>query len=321
MTRALRRLRGARPQRGAALLTAMIIVTLIVTLAASMVWQQWRAVQVETAERARVQSAWILNGALDWARLILREDARSGRPTALTEPWATPLAEARLSTFLAVDTSNAEDAPDAFLSGVITDAQARFNLTNLVQQGKLVPAEVEALDRLCQAVGVSSDVAGRIGQGLRAADAASTSAGTTDAPLRPRSVEQLSWLGVDADSLERLTPYVVLLPVRTPVNINTASREVLAAAIKGLDLATAERLVQTRQRDPFKSLTAVQNLLPGIPTLNQQQVALFSSFFEVRGRLRLEDRVLEQRSLVERRGLEIVVLQREQASRREGSGP
>ena len=60
-----------RSQHGAALLTAMIIVTLVATLAASMVWQQWRAVQVEGAERARAQSAWILAGALDWARLIL----------------------------------------------------------------------------------------------------------------------------------------------------------------------------------------------------------------------------------------------------------
>ena len=303
--------------RGAALLTAMIIVTLIVTLAASMVWQQWRAVQVETAERARVQSAWILNGALDWARLILREDARSGRPTALTEPWATPLAEARLSTFLAIDENNAEDAPDAFLSGVITDAQARYNLANLVVRGQIVPAEVEVLDRLCQSVGVSSEIATRIAQGLRDADVSPLN--TTNAPLRPRSVEQLGWLGIDAAALEQLAPYVVLLPVRTPVNLNTASREVLAAAIKA-DLATAERLVQMRQRSPFKTVQAAeaqlpQTLLPINPGQGAPVVSIVSSFFEVRGRLRLDDRVLEQRSLVERRGLEMVVLQREQVSR------
>ena len=308
----------ARRQRGAALLTAMIIVTLIVTLAASMVWQQWRAVQVETAERARVQATWILNGALDWARLILREDARSGRPTALTEPWATPLAEARLSTFLAADISNAEDAPDAFLSGVITDAQARFNLTNLITQGKPSQADVEALDRLCQAVGVSSDVGQRIVQGLTNAQAATGSG--TSVPLQPRTVAQLAWLGIDAESIERLTPYVVILPVRTTVNLNTAPREVIAAAVKGLDLATAERLVQTRQKNPFKNLQAAQDLLPGIAALSPQQVGFMSQFFEVRGRLRLDDRVLEQRSLVERRGLEMLVLQREQLSRREALG-
>ena len=58
--------------RGAALLLAMLTVTLVATFAAAAMWQQWRAVEVETAERGRVQSAWILVGALDWSRLILR---------------------------------------------------------------------------------------------------------------------------------------------------------------------------------------------------------------------------------------------------------
>lgn len=308
-------------QRGAALLTALIIVTLVITLAASMVWQQWRAVQVEAAERARVQSAWILNGALDWARLILREDARSGRPTALTEPWATPLAEARLSTFLAVDKNNADDAPDAFLSGAIADAQARYNLTSLLDgSGKVIATELEALERLCQTVGVASDVATRIAAGLRDAQAAGAQSGSSSAPLRPRTLAQLTWLGIDAGTIALLEPYVTLLPVRTAVNANTASREVLAAVVKGMDLATAERLLQQRQREPFKTLGAVEAQVPSLSPLNPLQVAVVSSYFEVRGRLRLEDRVLEQRSLVERRGLDMLVVHREQVSSLEGPG-
>ncbi len=313
------RRRTASGQRGAALLTALIIVTLVVTLAASMVWQQWRAVQVEAAERARMQSSWILQGALDWARLILREDARSGRPTALTEPWATPLAEARLSTFLAADKNNsADDGPEAFLSGAITDAQSRFNLANVLDaSGKLSQPDLDALERLCQTVGASTDVAARIAAGLRDAQAAGAAAGST-APLRPRTLAQLAWLGVDNATIAALEPYATLLPVRTPVNANTAPREVLAAVIKGLDLATAERLVQLRQREPFKTLGAVEAQIPALAPLNGQQVSVVSSFFEVRGRLRLEDRVLEQRSLVERRGLDMLVLQREQVSTVEG---
>ncbi len=312
--------RSSRRQRGAALLTALIIVTLVVTLAASMVWQQWRAVQVETAERARMQSSWILQGALDWARLILREDARSGRPTALTEPWATPLAEARLSTFLAADKNNnaEDDGPEAFLSGSISDAQARFNLANLVDaSGKLSQPDLEALERLCQTVGLATDVATRIATGLRDAQAAGTGS-NGNAPLRPRTLAQLAWLGLDAATITALEPYATLLPTRTPVNANTAAREVLAAVIKGLDLATAERLVQLRQRDPFKTLPAVETQIPGLGPLNAQQVSVVSSYFEVRGRLRLDDRVLEQRSLVFRSGLDMQVLQREQVSTVEG---
>jgi general secretion pathway protein K len=306
-----------RSQRGAALLTAMIIVTLLATLVAAMVLQQRRAVQVEAAERSRVQSAWILNGALDWARLILREDKRSGRPTALTEPWATPLAEARLSTFLAADVSHAEDGPDAFLSGVITDAQARYNLFNLIDQGKVSTPEVEALQRLCQAVGVADDVAARIATGMLGA---LSPTGRSNTALRPQRLAQLTWLGIDSDTIARLEPYVTLLPTRTPVNVNTASREVLVGAIKGLDLATAERLIQLRQRDPFKTTSAVEAQLPGLAPLNPGQISTVSDYFEVRGRLRLEERVLEQRSLVVRRGLDVVVLRREQVAAHEALG-
>lgn len=308
--------RPHRPERGAALLTAMIIVTLVATLASAMVWQQWRAVQVESAERARAQAAWILSGALDFARLILKEDLRSGRPTALTEPWATPLAEARLSTFLAADKSNADDAPEAFLSGNINDAQARYNLTNLVtSQGKVDPLELETLERLCQTVGVDSSVALRIANGLRdamaplaGADAAAT------APLQPRLITQLTWLGVDLSAVHALQSYVVLLPVVTPVNVNTAAREVLAAVIKGLDLATAERLVQVRQRTPFKDIQTFTTQVAALAPLTAK-LDVRSSYFVVRARLRLADRVLVENSLVQRQADgQVNVLQRERVA-------
>ncbi len=304
-------------QRGAAILMAMIIVTLVATLAAGMIWQQWRAVQVEAAERARTQSAWILGGALDWARLILREDRATF--TALSEPWAVPLAEARLSTFLAADKDNTDDAPDAFLSGAIVDAQARYNLRNLIDpQGKVLPTELAALERLCQTIGVAGDVATRIADGMR--DALSPGAAGT-APLLPRSTAQLAWLGVEPEAMRRLEPYVTLLPKPTPVNVNTASREVLVGAIKGLDLATAERLLQVRQRTPFKALLEVEQQIPGLSPLPAQQVGVKSEFFEISGRLRLGDRIVEQRSLVERRNREMIALQREQVSSREQAGP
>jgi hypothetical protein len=166
--------RGAGPghrrtQRGAALLVAMIILTLVSTLAAGMIWQQWRALQVESAERARSQAAWIVTGALDWGRLILRED-RTAQVDHLGEVWATPLAEARLSTFLAVDREHTTaSGPEAFLSGSIRDAQSRYNLRNLVVDGKLVPEEAAVLRKLCETAGVGADTAELIAAGLVAA--------------------------------------------------------------------------------------------------------------------------------------------------------
>ncbi|MBC7995188.1 MAG: type II secretion system minor pseudopilin GspK [Rhizobacter sp.] len=309
-------MKSPQHQRGAAILLAMIIVTLVATLAVSMIWQQWRAVQVETAERSRSQSAWILSGALDWAGLILKEDARPNTAPVdhLGEPWAVPLAEARLSTFLAADKDNTDDAPDAFLSGSITDAQSRFNLRNLMVEGKneLSVPDVAILRRLCENVNVSVNVADVLANGFKEAYTPPGSPGaSTNPPLPPKRIAQLTWLGVDPQALARLEPHIVLLPERTTVNINTASREVIASAIPKLNVGDAERLVQYRQRTPFKNEQEIQAQLTGMTPEELAGVSFNSRFFEVRGRLRLSDRVLEQRSLVQRSQRVITVLSSE----------
>lgn len=291
---------GRRHQRGTALLLAMVILSLVATVAAGMVWQQERAIRVESAERGRAQAAWILAGALDWARLLLREDMRSGSVDHLGEPWAVPLAEARLSTFLAADRDpTADDVPQAFLSGAIEDLQARYNVLNLLDaEGGVDAAEVVALQRLIDLAGAPSDTAQRLASGLAAAHGSQETA----VALPPRRFAQLAWLGLSADALARLAPYVTLLPQATPVNVNTAPREVLTAAIDGLDLGTAERLVQRRARRPFQSLEDLRRELPQGTELDDARVAVGSNYFAVHGRLRVDARVLEQDSVVERRG-------------------
>lgn len=330
--------RARRTQRGAALLTAMMIVTLVATLAAAMIWQQWRSVQVEAAERARAQAQWILLGAVDWARLILREDARAGARGGagavdhLGEPWALPLAEAKLSTFLAADKENTEDGPEAFLSGQITDAQSRYNLRNLIQPAGAdynYKQEERTLSRLMSLAGAQGTSASSLALALRQAappapaGAASASADpasapppltrSSDPPLLPERLEQLAWLGLDAETIRKLAPYVTLLPVPTPVNVNTAPKEVLAA-VAGVDPADAERLVQARQRSPFRDLEDVTALLPKGATLGTSRLGTRSDFFEIRGRLRLQDRVVEERALVQRNNLEVIPLQRERVT-------
>jgi len=305
-----------RRQRGAALLMALIIVTVISTLAVSMVWQQWRAVQVESAERARQQSAWILTGALAWTRIILKEDVRPSNPDKtdnLGEPWAVPLSEARLSTFLAADKDNTDDAPDTFLSGNIIDAQSRYNLTNLVtvvnNVPQLQPEEAAAFQRLCGFLNLSATVAQQISKGFLESTPPHT--GVSNPPLRPQRLDQLAWFGVDLKTIKQLEPYVVILPQQgTTVNLNTASREVIAAVVK-VDLATAERMVQVRGRAHFKSVSDAQTQLGQTPALPTTQVSVMSNFFIINGRLRLNSQVLEQRSLVERQGRDVVPRSRE----------
>jgi len=307
-----------RRQSGAAMLTALLIASLVAGLAAAMVWRQYRAIQVEAAERARSQANWVLQGALDWARLILREDARANQTTPvdhLGEVWAVPLAEARLSTFLAAGqesggggTADVDAGPDAFLSGSIADAQGLYNLRNLLG-GAAVPAiEQDTLQRICQSAGAPPDTVAQIVNGMRAAFA--TPLDEASAPLQPNSVDELAWFGLSADTIERLRPFVVILPVPTRVNLNTAPREVIAALLS-IDLASAERLAQGRRSAPLQTVEAAGAYLPQGSVQNPDRAAVQSSYFFVTGRLRMDGRVQEQRSLVYRNGLNMVTLQRQ----------
>ena len=314
--------RPAQPcaQAGAALLMAMLTVALVASLAAGALWQQWRSVEVESAERARVQSLWVLTGALDWARLILREDARTGGPDSLSEPWAVPLEEARLSTFLAADKNNVPDddnALQAFLSGQISDMQSRLNVTNLVEGGKLSEPGVKAFSKLFELLALPPAELTALADNLQLAldTSPEAAAKAAQAPLLPQRLDQLVWLGLSPRSLAILRPYITLLPQPTPVNLNTASASVLYAAIPSLDMAQAQRLVAARQTSPFRTLAEAAAQLgqgaQGAALLNEAQHSTNSRFFEVQGRLRLGQAVVEERSLVRRDGLEVKTLWRD----------
>lgn len=308
-------------QRGAALLIALLTVTLVASLSAAALWQQWRSVQIETAERARVQALWVLNGALDWARLILREDVREGSVDHLGEPWAVPLEEARLSTFLAADknnnTSSDMDLEQVFLSGNITDLHSRMNVLNLIEDGKVSMPWLKAFTKLYTQLGLEVSELDTITDNLRLAQAPQVGkgapSGTVSTPLLPQRVGQLRWLGFSERSLKALTPFITILPVRTTVNLNTASAMVLYAAIPSLDMAQAQSMVEQRQSAYFRSLGDAGRSISTIAAeLNNEQHGVSTRFFEVKGRLRTGETVIEERSLVQREGLNsITVLRRE----------
>ena len=295
-------------QRGAALLMAMVVVVGVAAAVAGMTWQQSRALHREAAARAQLQAEWILTGALDWAHAILREDLRLGGTDHLGEPWAIPIAQVRLATFLsagaAVDTVPSEQ-PDKVLTGRIVDAQSRYNLRNLLgEDGRIIPAEMAGLQRLCDAAGVPADTASRLADKLRSAWAPSDDERSAGSPIAPTRVPQLVWLGLDAGLVARLERWVVLLPGRTPVNVNTAAGEVLVAAVDGLDIGSAERLVELRRREPFAGIADIQRHLPEGTSADALRIGVASSYFLVHGSLQADGRVLEQQALVERRGAE-----------------
>jgi general secretion pathway protein K len=250
----------------------MVIVALVATVTAGMVWQQTRAVQVEAAERARAQAGWILSGALDWARLILREDLRNNRRRPAARLAGRTLGHA-------AGRSAAVDLPGRRQGQQCRCGPGGLHLRQHFRRaGPLQPAGPAGRRRqgaagcsrprssACAQVGVPTDTAQRIVQGLGVASCDAERGGhrrtAAGPPLRPAAPGRSGLAGHRPATLARLEPFVDLLPVATPVNLNTAPREVMVAAIDGIDLGSAERLVQARQRKPFAHLDEAKAQLP-----------------------------------------------------------
>jgi general secretion pathway protein K len=324
------RLKSRHRQRGAALLLALLIMTLVATLAAGMVWLQWRGIEVESAERARAQADWLLNASLDWGNLILKSSIRNGDPDDdLGQPWATPLEETKLSSFLSADGTHSEDSgPEAYLSGQITDAQSKYNLYNLVVpiNGAGKTTEVQRLQILFTAIGVSPDVAQTIVAGMRASYTAQQNlvdqpgqADSTGSVLMPIELADLAWYGIDPKVIKQLEPFVQIIPftgtAAMTINANTAPAEVLMAGcgMPAITRAQAEAAVLKRQGGPFISNNNIMaglglgatspacTLTPSVDGTPTSILGWKSQYFEIFGQLRYEQHVIRERSVIYRK--------------------
>lgn len=303
-----------KPQQGAALLMALLTMALIAVLASAALWQQWRTLSVETAERDAQQAHWLLTGAQDWARVVLREDGRTSNTDHLAEPWATPLREARLSSFLAAAPGGSLTLRDGlaeqvFLSGRINDMQGRLNVNNLWSGGTLNNTEWRSFVRLYQVLNLPE---AELMQWVRALEAALQYPPKPNAPLPPQRVEQLTWLGISPRSLARLAPHITVLPVYTPVNINTASAEVLYASLSTLSMSDAQQWIQARNKQPFENLDQIRSRMgPQANALSESRHSVNTRYFEVVGQVRQSDVSVLQRALVVRDGVDTKTVWRE----------
>jgi general secretion pathway protein K len=133
-------------------------------------------------------------------------------------------------------------------------------------------------------------------------------------PLVPRTPDQLAWLGLSKPSIEALRPYITLLPEPTTVNLNTASALVLYASIATLERAQAQSLVNARALSHFQNFGDINKALGRENTpLEDSQHSVNSRYFQINGRIRLGARMVQERALVQRKGLEVQILWRERS--------
>lgn len=309
-------------QRGVAIVTALLLTTLAVTIVASLFWQQQVQVRSIENQRMHLQTRWILRGALDWAKLILQQDATDSQITAETSVWATALAETRLDDYIERERNDSERY-DATLSGRIHDAQSRYNLGNLARHRVVSEDQLKVFQRLLEGLRLDAALAKNVAQEVARSQAPKVEAPQQGGnpqggnpqggqpstavpmdgrePLPPQRVEDmLAVAGFSQEAVEKLRPFVIVLPQDsedTKINVNMAPPELLAAMVDGMSVSEAANVVQFRKRTPFYKADEFKN------HVNRQVKGGYtvkSDYFLVESHIRLGRAALDAEALIRR---------------------
>lgn len=247
---AARRSRGAARERGAAVVSALIVVAIVAALTTSLFQRQTASTRRVENEMARVQARAMLAGGIDWARLVVRDHGRREPTTRGDQIWATPVLDTRIE--------RPGDDRVAVFSGGVQDEQGKYNLYNLARNGVPQPEQEEILRRLLGTLQLPDTLAAQIIDIVVTAQPPALAADAPNNPARPgpqaraplpRGVDEVAaLLGLEPPMRNALRRTMTLLPSATTVNVNTAPAEVIAALVPGLSLAQARAMAGERDR-------------------------------------------------------------------------
>ena len=280
---------------------AMGVVALAAMAAAAIMVSQGTWARQAELRADQVQSKAVLQAGADWARAVLYDDRRSSSVDYLGEPWALRLPP--------MTVENGE------LQGKIEDQQGAFNLNNLVTGGKVSLGQLAKFQRLLAILGLPPELADALADWLDADSEPQPRDGAEDAYYlaldppylaanRPLiDVDELALVrGFDDTVRARLRPYVSALPRATAVNVNTATPEVLASIIEGLDLGSAQALVARRDRIYFRDVADFTSRLPQGAAAAAGDIGVSSDYFIATLRVTIGGAQARGKALFERGG-------------------
>lgn len=293
-----RRPRG-RAERGAAVILAMLLAALAATIAATLFADQQRWTRAVLQRRDQVQAQALVMAGVQWARQILHGDGREKRIDHLGEPWAAALPPIPLE--------NGE------IRGTITDATARLNVNALGGAG--ADAQRQSIERLFAQRDGPAGAIDAIADWIDA-DGVVRPSGAEDAFYAGQGVpglaangpvarvaELASVRGVPLPALAAVAPFITALPAATPVNVNTAPPEVLAAILRDARGDAVAALVASRAQRPFNDLADFRARLPqGATVAGEAAIAVRSDYFYVSVEARQGTTIARARALLRRGG-------------------
>lgn len=280
-------------QQGVAVVTALLLTALAVTIVTGLFWQQQVQLRLVENQQTRLRQQWLMRDLMDWARLMLIEDDRTSTVDYESEAWTRPLA--------AQPQAVGADRRPAVLSGVISDAQSRFNIRNLSESGRVNLNEIAVFERLLTNLRLNGQLARAAADFLAALQRTDT--GDIDtARMRLWQMDDLLLVsGFTPELVNQLREFVVVLPRATPINANTAPAQVIAALFPAMSTSDAASLIAERRRAYFRDASDFMQRLQvrNLPA-PRVQIGFGSRFFLVRGKVVIADGELQNQSLIER---------------------
>lgn len=288
-----------RSQRGLALIIAMLVAALAAAVAISVATAQAQWSAQVAHRRDRIQAESIVLAGIQWARQVLEADDRATAYDDLREPWALPLPQTPVE--------------NGSVEGRIVDAQGMLNANNLA--GPRAATERTRFERLFAALRIAPSLVPAIIDWVDTDDAPQPG-GAEDAWYRSAPqpsltanaaairVHELALVrGMTIAALGSLMRYVTALPVDTPLNVNTAPVEVLAASMTNVEPGALAALIASRTQRPFTSISEFRERLPSGASIGDESLyTVKSRYFLVYVRARQGDTSAEARALIERGG-------------------
>lgn len=271
-------------QRGIAVITVLLALALGMLISSEIIMRVYMGMKRSTNQFNALQAWEYALGGEEWARQRLgkdfEEDKGRNKPVDhFGEDWALP--------------AQSLDIEGGFIEIEIYDAQARFNLNNLVDEnGQVDGQQVMVFRRLLQQMGISAVYADMAAKWASYMDDAGGEYGTHELPYKAGdtqfgSVSELRLLkDMPLDLYDRLRPYVVVLPIPATVNINTASEPVLASLSEQAKPEKLKAFLEQRrmQKDGFAGPEHYINAM-GIQKdedIDKKSLAVASEYFEIR---------------------------------------
>jgi len=289
-----------RNQRGVAVVTALLMTALAVSIVAGLFWQQQVQIRLVDNQRVRMQEEWLLRDMLDWAQWVLIQDDRQSSIDYEGETWSRPLSGMPIASNVA----------QAVLRGTVSDAQGRFNLNNLSDEGQIDPIETATFARLLSGQNIAAQLAQATAQSIANLQRRNTS-NARNPQMRLWQIDDLlSIPGYTPAMLRRLRAFVIVLPESTPINVNTAPAEVIAA-LYGIALPEAAAIVEERRRAYFRDGADFSNRMDrrNLPQAGGQ-ITFSSHFFVLDSEIHFGPAALQSQALMQRDSGQVQVLWR-----------